>query len=134
MAAGPARTRLLTAAIEKLARAAGTAVVNPLLEHGFVASLSSAGGRLGYGNRREAVAALFAEVIPAPVLERRDKARFGQAFWNEQTRALTRSWAGGILDERLVDREVLRAFWAAPEPPLQTALLVQQLWLSTSAV
>ncbi len=126
-------TMIFGATLHRLAEGAGAAVVNPLLEPQFVAALARAGGRLGYGDRSATLAALFGEVLPRALLDRRDKAIFDEVFWGEATRTLTRSWDGAAVDEELVDRDALRAEWSTGEPNVRTALLVQQVWLNTRA-
>jgi asparagine synthase (glutamine-hydrolysing) len=122
-------TMLLSAAIDRIADAAGASVVNPLLDRGFVAALARAGGRMGFGNRRDTISALFSELMPAAALERRDKARFGEVFWDHATRELTAEWDGEGIDAALIDPDALRRLWTGDEPAVRTALLVQQLWL-----
>ena len=122
---------VLADTLRRLATAAGADLINPLLEPHFVAALARAGGRLGYGDRRATIAAALGDVLPRATLERRDKAIFDEVFWGEATRTLTRSWDGGAVDERLVDRDKLTAEWATGEPNIRTALLVQQVWLQT---
>ncbi len=124
-------TVILAATLRRLAEGCGAAVVNPLLEPCFVAALARAGGRLGYGDRRATIAALFGNVLPRALLDRRDKAIFDEVVWGEATRTLTSAWDGGAVDERLVDRDALQAEWATGEPSVRTALLVQQVWLET---
>ena len=126
-------TVMFAATLRRLADAAGAAVVSPLLEPRFVAAVARVGGRLGYGDRRATIAALFGDVLPPALLGRRDKAIFDEVFWGETTRMLTRSWGGAAVDARLVDRDALQAEWSTGEPNIRTALLVQQVWLKTRA-
>ena len=126
-------TAMFAASMRRLADGAGATVVNPLLEPGFAAALARAGGRLGWGNRRAAVGALFGRLLPPALIDRPDKAMFDEAFWGQATRALTRSWDGGGVNERLVDRDALRRAWSTGEPNARTALLLQQVWLASSS-
>lgn len=123
-------TALFGQSMNRLAHGVGATNINPLLEPGFVDALALAGGRLGFGDRRATITALFADVMPLAVLERRDKARFDEVFWGEATRALTREWDGEALDERLVDPAALRTLWSTGQPHARTALLAQQVWLA----
>ncbi len=67
--------------LEVIARGAGANLINPLLDERFVTAVASAGGRLGFGGRRETVRELFVDALPRAVLDRRDKALFDEVLW-----------------------------------------------------
>jgi hypothetical protein len=115
--------------LDVLASEAGVRLVHPLLDDRFVASLAAFGWR-GPRDRTDAMHRLFADVLPAPVLDRVGKAEFGGALFSDPSRAFVDAWTGDGVDPDLVDAEVLRAVWAEPEPASGTHLLVQSAWLA----
>jgi hypothetical protein len=125
-------TVLFDDALRTLAQGVGATVVNPFLDHGFVAALGGATRRLGFGNRRATITALFPDVMPSALLERHDKAVLDEVFWGEATRTLTREWDGRLLDCGLIDPVELHSLWATGQPWFRTALLVHQVWLAGS--
>ena len=123
-------TRISAETFAAIADGAGARILHPLLEPRFVGALARHGGRLGFGDRRATIAALFGDVVPPVVLTRRDKATFGEVFWGAPTRALMRSWDGEGLDREIVDPAALKRLWSGDGPFARTALLVHQIWLA----
>jgi asparagine synthetase B (glutamine-hydrolysing) len=118
-----------------LGRDAGTEVVHPLLDPGFLSAIcrsgispETAGGRAGLLGR------VFGGSYPGAALAPRPKATFGEVFWRRHTRALLAGWDGSGVDRAVVDPAALRREWDRPQPDLCTAMLAQQAWLATVTV
>jgi asparagine synthase (glutamine-hydrolysing) len=75
--------------------------------------------------------ALFADLLPDPVLSRISKASFGGVFWGPASRRFAEEWDGTGLDDGLVDPAALRRAWLAPVPVYGSALPLHAAWLST---
>lgn len=110
----------------------GVTVVDPLLDPRFVAAFGRSGGVAGYPGRTAAMRALFADVLPAAVLQRTTKAMFNRAFMGEPTRRFARSWDGSGVDATAVDPDRLRAEWLSNRPSALSGLLLQAAWLETN--
>jgi hypothetical protein len=108
--------------------------VHPLLDRGFLAALAARGGATGFGDRRQAMRALFGDLLPPELLTRRTKGEFGRALWGPRSRAFAAGWDGQGLDLGLIDPDALRRVWAMPNPPLAAATLLQAAWLARSTV
>jgi len=121
----------LTKNYQALAAEYGMRLAEPFLDPRFLAALSGSGGPLGYPDRTEFMRALFADVLPAAVLERRTKAYFNRAYFGEATREFARGWDGSGLDADLVDGERLQQEWLADMPAAQSMSLLQSAWLGT---
>jgi hypothetical protein len=119
--------------LEILAADSGALVVNPLVAPGFLAAVARGGGRRGFPSRAAALHALLGDAVPAAVLERRGKARFGEVFWAAGSRALAREWEGDGVDTALVDRAALARVWGGERFSPRTAMLLQQVWLARRA-
>jgi asparagine synthase (glutamine-hydrolysing) len=96
----------------------------------FVAAVAQAAGFWGWTGRTAAMRALFGDLLPRPVLERRTKAVFTRAVFTEHTRAFARGWTGEGIDPSLVDPDVLRANWLSDSPHAPSMALLQQAWLA----
>lgn len=118
--------------LELVARDAGARIEHPLLEPGFLASIASAGGTLGFGGRSSTMQTLFTGVLPDAVLTRATKASFGVAFKGPETHRFLDSWTGEGLDRELVDEDAIRATWAEREPDARSILLLQSVWLAAT--
>ena len=130
-----ARRRYLYLAQRSLAVvAAGEAaeVRHPLAEPAFIAALARDGGAGGWGDRTATMAALFGDVLPPAVIERRRKAEFGRALWRTEARAFARQWDGTGVDPAMVDAERLRAAWAADNPVFASVTSLHAAWLAVS--
>jgi Asparagine synthase len=113
-----------------IAADAGTELVHPLLDPGFLAAVGRAGGRTGFGGRTDAMRALFGDLLPEPVLARPTKARYSEALWGRGTREFAERWSGSGVDEALVEPAALRREWAGPAPHDDSAMLLHAAWLS----
>jgi asparagine synthase (glutamine-hydrolysing) len=112
-----------------LAADAGTTLIHPLLEDGFLAALARGGGRLGFGDRTTGMRALFGDMLPEAVLTRETKARYSEVLWGRGTRDFAARWSGRSADG-LVEPEVLRGEWLGPAPHDDSAMALHQAWLS----
>ena len=106
---------------------------DPLLDEGFVAALARWGGRWGGATRTDTMAELFGHLLPPALVQRRQKAAFNGAFFNEHTRAFAREWDGSGVDAELVDVDELRRLWLSDVPPGPTSMLLQAAWLATQS-
>jgi hypothetical protein len=128
-----ARRRYLQLAVHSLALLGShhdVRVHHPLLDPEFLSALAARGGPAGYGSRLQAARALFGQLLPAEVIERRTKAEFGATLWGPQARGFACEWDGAGVDPALVDRDRLRAAWSQPNPPLAAATVLQGAWLA----
>jgi Asparagine synthase len=107
--------------------------VQPLLEPDFVAAYARMVGRLGLGTRTDAMNALFADVLPGPILSRRTKVLFNTVFLGEETKRFAESWTGAGVDSSVVDPDVLRAIWLSDWPSNLSSGLLQSAWLADNS-
>jgi asparagine synthetase B (glutamine-hydrolysing) len=114
-----------------LASEIDTEYVQAFAEPDLVASVAATGGFLGWSGRTAAMRALFGDLLPREVLERRTKALFANAVFRRHTREFARHWDGTGVDENLVDPEALRATWLSDTPHAPSMSLLQQAWLAT---
>jgi len=112
-----------------LAAEYGVRVINPLLDPRFLASLGHSGGRWGFPGRTAAMKYLFADVLPAAVIERPTKAVFTRAFLGEETARFARDWDGSGVDPELVDADRLRQEWLSESPSALSGPLLHAAWL-----
>ena len=127
-----ARKRYLAVAfssLQALADDAGTLLLHPFLDPGFLAALARAGGVRGWGDRTATTAALFGELLPRETVARASKAMFDDVSWSEPSRDFARNWNGAGVDAELVDPDALRAEWLKDTPHFGTATLLQSAWL-----
>lgn len=122
---------LNTTGCEQLAADRDVLVAHPFLDADFLGALSAYGDRFGPGDRAAVMRQLFADALPAAVLERETKAVFDEAFWHRHSREFAATWAGDGVDVELVDPERLLATWQLPQPHPGAALLVQAAWLAS---
>jgi asparagine synthase (glutamine-hydrolysing) len=73
------------------------------------------------------------DLLPPAVTTRTTKAVFTSGVFREPSRAFARTWDGTGVDPTLVDPELLRATWLAPEPDARSFLLLHQAWLAGEA-
>jgi asparagine synthetase B (glutamine-hydrolysing) len=116
-----------------LAEDAGVLDVHPFLASGFSAALASLPRRGRYADRTDAMRSLFGDLLPEAVIERRTKASFDGAFWNDASRAFASEWDGSGVDTELVDVEALRTEWLSSSPDARSYTLAQSVWLARSA-
>lgn len=119
-----------TAALAALGRADGVELAHPFLDDGFAAALAALPRGRRFHGRREAMDALFADVLPEALRARSTKASFDGAFWHRHSRELVERWNGEGVDERLVDAERLREEWLRETPDPRTYTLLQSVKLA----
>lgn len=124
---------LVRSSFETMARAHSVEVTHLFIDPGFLRSLADH-SRFGPGDRTAAMRELFGDVLPEAVLSRRTKAVFGRSFASGQSREFIAGWSGGGLNEEIVDGEVLSRVWKEDaDPGRQSMLLLQSVWLASSA-
>ena len=104
--------------------------VHPFADGHFLTALAAARPVRGYGSRTAAMRALFADVLPAAVVERSTKAAFNPVLWGPRTRAFMASWDGTGGDASIVDPEALAEAWRQRWPDVRTELLLHEAWLA----
>lgn len=104
--------------------------VQAFAEPTLVASVAAAGGFLGWTGRTATMRALYGDLLPREVLERRTKALFANAVFTHHTRDFARHWNGTGVDTALVNPEALRDTWLSPDPHAPSMTLLQQAWLA----
>lgn len=121
---------LTVRSLQLLAAAREAEIAHPLLSAAFLAALARDGGAAGYGDRTDAMRALFGDLLPDELLRRRTKAEFSRALWTDEAHAFAAGWDGSGIDTELVDAEQLRAEWEDPTPFFGANTLLQQAWLA----
>jgi asparagine synthase (glutamine-hydrolysing) len=116
-----------TASLAALGRAEDVVLSHPLFGDEFVSALAGLPAANRFRSRREAMDALFGDVLPTPVRDRSTKASFDGAFWHEHSRELVARWNGEGVDETLVDAELLREEWLTETPDPRTYTLLQSV-------
>ncbi|MFC4858676.1 asparagine synthase-related protein [Actinophytocola glycyrrhizae] len=106
------------------------AYVQAFAEPALVAAVATTGGFLGWTGRAATMRALFGDLLPREVLERRSKALFANAVFTGHTREFARTWNGTGVDTTLVNPEALRDNWLSPTPHAPSMSLLQQAWLA----
>jgi asparagine synthase (glutamine-hydrolysing) len=116
--------------MQRIASPYGATVSSPLLDDRFVAALTTF-GRGGPGTRTEVMRRLFGDLLPDPILSRRDKAGFTEAFFGPTSKQFAREWTGAGIPAELVDAEALREVWLEETPDFRSAPLLQLAWLNS---
>ncbi len=123
--AGLRAVRVGLATLSAVYGRAGTEVVHPLLDGGFVTALAGAYGRRGPLSRGRVVADLAGHLLPADVPFRQSKSDFTRTLLSPEVRALVRDWDGETgVDRALVRSDRLRHEWQRERP---SALSLQLL-------
>jgi asparagine synthetase B (glutamine-hydrolysing) len=122
--------RVGSASQETLAEDAGMLEVHPFLDPTFSAALASLPRRSRFADRTEAMRSLFGDLLPEAVIERRTKASFDRAFWNEPSRRFAAEWNGSGVDTDLVDPDALRSEWLSESPDPRSYTLAQSVWIT----
>lgn len=104
--------------------------VQAFAEPALVAAVAEQGGYFGWTGRTATMRALFGELLPREVLERRTKALFANAVFTRYTREFARTWNGSGVDIDLVDPDALRETWLSTDPHAPSMSLLQQAWLA----
>jgi asparagine synthase (glutamine-hydrolysing) len=107
--------------------------VQAFAEPAMVASVAATGGRFGWTGRTATMRALFGDLLPREVLERRTKALFANAVFTRYTKEFARTWDGSGVDTDLVNPRVLRNIWLSDDPHAPSMTLLQQAWLARYA-
>jgi asparagine synthase (glutamine-hydrolysing) len=132
-----ARRRMWQVSIRTLDRLAGdhgASTLSPFVDPRFMASLARAGGPLGWGDRTDTMHALFGELLPESILERRSKAEFSEPFFGRHTKRFATEWDGHTgIDPAVVDADALRSVWLDAHPNGLSAALLQHTWLQSQA-
>jgi asparagine synthase len=116
-----------TASLAELGLAEDVVLSHPLFGQEFAAALAALPMASRFRSRREAMDALFHDVLPDQVRARSTKAAFDGAFWHEHSRELVARWNGEGIDETLVDPEQLRQEWLSETPDPRTYTLLQSV-------
>jgi asparagine synthase (glutamine-hydrolysing) len=127
-----ARRRYLAAyraSAAALAASAGAAISDPFLDPRFLAALARGARGRDLANRDLAMRHLFAALLPAKLLARRDKAEFTGALWGADARSFAERWRGEGLSDELVESPALRRTWAANRPDFRSATALHAAWL-----
>jgi asparagine synthase (glutamine-hydrolysing) len=102
---------------------------HPLLDPVFVGTLASLPSGSRFSDRTEALATLFADVLPAGLESRSSKAAFTETLWGAPSRALVATWDGSRVDPEIVDVDALRHRWQV-EGAIGPHSLLQSIWLA----
>lgn len=124
----------VAASLGLLAADAGARVVSPFLEPQVAGAVARRFGARGPADRSAAMRALFADLLPDPVLTRRGKAYFDEAFFSDHSRSFVDGWAGTGVDRALVDPVALAGEWRSDRPDARSFLLLQSAWLAGRGV
>ena len=122
--------RLCTHSLNLLASDRHVEIHYPLLDPGFLSALARRGGIAGYSDRTAALSKLFADLLPAQLLQRRTKGEFTGAVWCSRSREFAQGWTGRGLDAELVDPAQLQAAWLVESAPGPAATPLQAAWLA----
>lgn len=125
------RSRVVVeASLKAVANLAGTQVIHPFHDPTTVGAIAAHFGAAGPADREEAMATLFADVLPVGLVRRQTKAYFDEAFFADASRAFLHTWTGTGIDESLVDVERLATVWRSPRPDPRSFLLLQAACLA----
>jgi hypothetical protein len=83
-----------------------------------------------YRGRRHLLRELFADLLPAAIVERRGKVGFNNAFFGVHTRAFAERWDGTGTPEG-VDARWLKDHWQSSTVSAGTAPLLHHVWLAS---
>lgn len=123
--------RIGSRTIALLAREAGVdCVVHPLHDEGFVDALAPVAGRTGFTGRRAAMTAVFGDLLPPKLLERRSKAYFNPVSFAQHSREFSGGWSGAGINLDLVDPDALKGEWQSRMPHAGSYTLLQSAWLA----
>jgi asparagine synthetase B (glutamine-hydrolysing) len=122
-----------TASLRALARERDVELHHPLLDLGVWGAVRRAAPRSGFFNRKEAMRAIFAGMLPDSLLSRTDKAHFDGVFFDRHSRAFAETWNGEGVPAEHVDAGALREHWRTERPAAQSYVLLQAAWLASAA-
>lgn len=115
---------------EGLALDAGTQLVHPFLDPGFLAAIARHGSRPRRATRATVLNGLVEGLLPRAILSRAEKADFTRALWGDEARQFAATWSGRGPPSELVDAGRLRQAWAADAPDFRSATALQAAWLA----
>ena len=123
------RTRVvISETLQHLAADRNTQLAQPFLEPAVMGAVAQHFGRRGPINRATTMRELFGDVLPEVTVERRTKAFFDEAFFNNHSRAFVAGWDGRGVDPALVDVGRLTATWQADAPDPRSFSLLEAAW------
>ncbi|MGC0142898.1 asparagine synthase-related protein [Pseudactinotalea sp. Z1732] len=126
-----ARTRAaLAQTYAAMATEYGSTVEDPFWHGEFLDSYIRHAPRYGYGDRTEAMTAVFGQVLPKEILRRSSKAHFNSAYFGRSAQEFARQWDGTGVDADVVNVEELRLALLHDPVPAPVGLLMQQAWLA----
>jgi hypothetical protein len=123
-------TRIAYETVRVLGADVDVTYVQAFAEPELVAAVAAKGGYFGWTGRTATMRALFGDLLPREVLERRTKALFANAVFTRRTREFARTWNGSGVDGDLVDPDALRETWLSTDPHAPSMSLLQQAWLA----
>lgn len=119
--------------MDLLASDTGTQLVHPFLEPQVLAAFGHWARRRVPRDRTDAMNALFGDLLPADVRERRSKAVFDGPFWNRHSRDFALTLRPEDVDSELVDGSRAIGLWTEQEAdafsPFRSMTLFQTVWL-----
>jgi asparagine synthase (glutamine-hydrolysing) len=118
---------LAEATFGALAGDAGVNLVEPFRHPLFVRALGAAVPE-GFDSRSDALAFLFADVLPDELIRRHTKAAFTAVPWGSASRRFAEEWDGAGIDHGLVDPDALRRVWLSERPDFRTVIPLQSAW------
>jgi hypothetical protein len=83
------------------------------------------------GDRTATMRALFSDLLPEAVIARETKAEFSEPFFGPHSRRFAQRWDGHSGLDGLVDAEVIRLVWTAPQPHGMSGIALQAAWLAS---
>lgn len=101
----------------------------PLVDREFLGALSGALSWHEYRGRRHLLRALFSELLPAQIIDRRTKVAFNTALFGPYTRKFAAEWSGEGTPAG-VDSEWLKLHWQSSQVFAGTAPLLHHVWLA----
>lgn len=119
-----------TTGLNLIAADVGARITHPLLLPALWAAVGRVAPRGGFAGRTEGMTALFGDLLPPDVLDRRTKAEFDQAMWTGTARRFAAGWDGAGAPRSLVDADALRRTWSQAQPPAASFTLLQAAWLA----
>jgi hypothetical protein len=120
--------RMVTRSLGALAVDRDVEVLHPLANPAVAIALARDRATVDAG-RGERLRAIVGDLLPAQLFERRTKASFNAAFWDDGARRLAGDWSGQGVDPELVVVDRVREAWLADVPDGRTFTLLQSFWL-----
>jgi asparagine synthase (glutamine-hydrolysing) len=105
----------------------------PLVAPAFLGALTGSVRWHEYRGRRHLLRALFADLLPKAIIDRRGKVAFNAALFGPHTRAFAEEWDGTGVPAG-VDGQWLKNHWQSSEVSAGTAPLLHHVWLRTQEI